>query len=115
MLKLVSYLWIVLLLIGCGRNPAENDGEAAAPTNNLPTLSVTQESFYLSGDTQVAASVAFSDADGDTVTLSLTGEDAARFSVNDNGELTYLTPPRFSKPSDTDQNNVYRVDVAINR
>ncbi|MGB2391540.1 MAG: hypothetical protein ACPH77_11165, partial [Pseudomonadales bacterium] len=112
MLKSVSYLWIVLLLIGCGRNPAENSGEVAVVSNNLPILSVTQDPFFLSGDTQVAAVIAFSDAEGDTVSLSIVGDDAAQFSVADNGELTFLSPPRFSQPSDIDRNSVYRVDVA---
>ncbi|MCH1556911.1 MAG: hypothetical protein L7T26_11860, partial [Pseudomonadales bacterium] len=87
MLKSPSYLLVILVQIGCGRNPAENAGEVAVSVNNLPTVSVTQDPFHLSGDTAVAASVNFSDADGDAVTLTVSGQDAAKFSVTEKGQV----------------------------
>ncbi|MEA2896061.1 MAG: hypothetical protein QOJ84_1676, partial [Bradyrhizobium sp.] len=50
-----------------------------------------------------------------TVAFSLTGADAARFSINGGtGEMRFLASPDFDAPSDTGGNNVYDVVVHAN-
>ena len=52
------------------------------------------------------------DADsGQTVTLTLSGDDAALFSLSSSGELTFNTAPDFEMPTDVGTNNMYEVTV----
>ncbi|MDB2512674.1 hypothetical protein N9X48_08320 [Luminiphilus sp.] len=60
------------------------------------------------------ASASVSDADGDSVTLTLSGDDAVRFSIDQStGALTFTTAPNFESPSDADSDNSYRVTVTV--
>ena len=51
-----------------------------------------------------------SDADGDTVTLSLSGTDAGDFNFS-NGVLTFKSSPDYENPVDSNTNNIYIVTV----
>jgi VCBS repeat-containing protein len=45
------------------------------------------------------------------VTWSLSGADAARFTIDASGQLVFVAPPDFEAPSDADGNNAYVVTV----
>ena len=51
------------------------------------------------------------DPEGADVSLSLSGDDASDFTLNNAGELTFNTPPDHENPADADSDNVYRVTV----
>lgn len=52
------------------------------------------------------------DPDGDPVSYSLDGADAALFTVDeDTGEVSFLTPPDFENPADADADNIYDLTV----
>ena len=52
------------------------------------------------------------DADGDTLVYSLSGTDAARFTIDTNtGEVSFIAAPDFEMPGDDDGDNVYDVVV----
>ena len=52
------------------------------------------------------------DADGDTLSYSLSGTDAARFTINrDTGVVSFIAPPDFENPGDADGDNVYDIVV----
>ncbi len=56
--------------------------------------------------------VTSSDADGDTVTYSITGgADGTMFSITPGGILTFDAAPDFESPADDDGNGVYEVQV----
>ena len=42
---------------------------------------------------------------------SVTGRDGGDFSINEQGELTFRTPPDHERPADSNQDNVYEVTV----
>lgn len=48
---------------------------------------------------------------GTSPTYALSGVDAARFSINASGVLSFLVAPDYENPNDTDANNVYNVTV----
>ncbi len=50
-------------------------------------------------------------ADDESVTYSLSGEDATKFSINEEGILSFLTAPDFDDPADSDEDNFYRLTV----
>ena len=50
------------------------------------------------------------DPEGQTVTWSLSGDDAGDFEI-DGGALTFRTPPDYERPTNTNTNNIYTVTV----
>ena len=68
---------------------------------------------YVAENTTAVLTVAASDADADTVTLSATGgADRDRFAFNaSTGALTFVDAPDYEVSSDVDGNNVYLVQV----
>ncbi|MBS0602659.1 MAG: putative Ig domain-containing protein, partial [Proteobacteria bacterium] len=64
-------------------------------------------------NTTAVTTVAASDANGDTITYSISGgADQAKFTINAaTGALAFLSAPDFEVPTDTDHDNVYQVTV----
>ena len=53
------------------------------------------------------------DADGDTLTYTLSGTDAALFAIDAaSGEVTFLSPPDFENPGDANGDNVYEFVIS---
>ena len=62
-------------------------------------------------ENQIAAYRA-SDAGGDTLVYSLSGTDAARFTIDpDTGEVRFRAAPDFEAPGDADEDNIYDIIV----
>ena len=59
------------------------------------------------------AKIVASDGDGDTLSYSLSGADAADFSIDANGLLKFAASPSFSAPADSGTNNVYNITVTV--
>ena len=59
------------------------------------------------------AKIVASDADGDSLSYSLSGADAADFSIDANGLLKFAASPSFSAPADSGTNNVYNITVTV--
>ena len=66
---------------------------------------------YAENDTAIVAAYSATDPDGDGVTWSIAGTDAARFSISENGELAFKSPPDYEAPNDANTDNVYEVTV----
>ena len=67
---------------------------------------------YVENDTASVATYTAIDPDGDEITWSVEGSDAARFSISEKGELTFNSVPDYEKPRDANKDNVYGVTVA---
>lgn len=91
-------------------------GGGGAPTpvppaiNNSPSLSIDAAQTTVEGQSRVAK-IEASDPDGDSITLSLGGEDANLFVVSSDNYLEFISPPRSSSPDDFDLDRVYRVVI----
>ena len=59
------------------------------------------------------AKIVASDGDGDSLSYSLSGADAADFSIDANGLLKFAASPSFLVPADSGTNNVYNVTVTV--
>jgi hypothetical protein len=59
--------------------------------------------------------VTYTDVDlpGDTITYSLSGDDASLFTISPTGVLTFLAAPDFETPTDLDGDGVYEVTVIV--
>jgi Peptidase M10 serralysin C terminal/Cadherin domain/Bacterial pre-peptidase C-terminal domain len=83
-----------------------NVNEADAPVFNSgasQTVSENQSSAYVARAT---------DPQGDTITYSISGTDAALFSIDAaSGEVSFLTAPDFEAPGDAGGDNVYDITV----
>ena len=71
---------------------------------------------YPENSTTTVATYSITDPEGDDVTWSIAGTDAARFSIKfDSGELTFKSSPNYEAPNDANKDNVYEVTVAGTR
>jgi hypothetical protein len=53
-----------------------------------------------------------SDANGDKITWRISGADSALMDININtGEIKFINPPLYFKPLDSDNNNIYEINV----
>lgn len=83
--------------------------------NNAPVFTSSSKANVAENTTAVTT-LAATDADGDTLTYSLTGgADMGLFSLDANsGALSFKATPDFEAPNDQDQNNQYEVVVNVN-
>ncbi len=51
------------------------------------------------------------DADGDDVTLTKAGTDSSAFTISDSGSLSFSSAPDFANPTDSDGDNVYKLNI----
>ena len=81
--------------------------------NEPPALSgPSAVEFVEGGDDSVGAYAAL-DPDGDEVSWSVGGADAASFEISAEGVLRFLSPPDFDAPGDADGDNAYQVQVRV--
>ena len=87
-----------------------NEAPTISTNSSNPTHSVTQDENSTTVITYAATDV---DA-GATLTFSLSGTDAADFSINSStGVLQFVTAPDFESPIDSDVNNVYSLVITV--
>ncbi len=87
--------------------------------NTAPTISsngggAAATIAFASGSNAIVTDVNFTDAQT-TVgsSFALLGADAARFTINAAGVLSFVTPPNFAAPTDVGLNNSYNVTVRV--
>jgi hypothetical protein len=55
-----------------------------------------------------------SDPDGNQVTFTIAGGlDASRFAITPSGQLSFVAPPNFETPADSDRDNVYQLQLGV--
>jgi len=114
-LSVVMFLLVLFALQGCGGGGGGSDN---GPQNAAPRFtSGTTISYVDDGSTTTATgyTAVASDADGDTVTFSLSGGsgvDQTAFNIDvDSGVLNFNISPDFGTPGDSDGNNTYEVEI----
>ncbi len=95
--------------------PAETP-DAEAPSNAVPQITspadVSVAEGIEAGDP--VHTLTATDADGDTLSYALTGEDADAFTLDpDTGVLTFVETPDHEDPADADGDNVYNITVTV--
>lgn len=84
-------------------------GDTTPPTITGPTGAAGATSISLNVAENATAVGTW--AANETVTWSLTGADAARFSITSGGVVTFVAAPDFEAPVDAGANNVYNFNV----
>ena len=89
----------------------------AGDTNSQRDVFVASLGFVLSvvDGTTAVATLGATDRDlGTTLSYSISGSDAARFTINPaTGALAFVSPPSFATPADTGADNVYDIQVSV--
>ena len=99
--KSLAAFFTLLVITGCGGGGASAPAANAAPTISNPgSLSVAE------GEVSVTA-ISASDADGDTLSYSLSGGDSALFTISNEGVLDFRAAPSYNNPTDANQDKVY--------
>ena len=114
-----DYLVTIQVEDSAGNTDEETFTFTITDLNENPSITppVTTAITVVEGTTDVLTTITYTDPEGESVgggdlTLALSGDDAALFSLNTgNGELTFQAAPDFESPQDADSDNVYEVSV----
>ena len=89
---------------------------AVTGVNEPPEVTIRSTVRYAENGTDPVDTYEATDPERGTITWTLSGADMDDFKitkVNNNGVLTFKTPPNFEAPADADSNNVYLVTVQV--
>ena len=88
-----------LLLISCGGGgsggSSDNGNGYGGSSNTAPVISNTDMNISVQENQISAFTVNASDADGDTLTYSLSGDDSSLLSISSSGVVTFNTAPDY--------------------
>ncbi|MBU1667439.1 VCBS repeat-containing protein [bacterium] len=86
---------------------------ASANDNTIAWYGVTK-GFNTPENNSSIGSITATDPDGDSLTYSLSGEDAALFSINSTtGALSFIGVPNFENPTDSNGDNAYSITISV--
>ena len=96
---------------GGGSSPGANLSPAA-PSNTAPSLSAIGDKTISEGTVSVAT-LSATDSDGDSLSFSVSGTDAALFDIDPSTNLVFRDPPDFETPLDANTGNDYELSVVV--
>jgi hypothetical protein len=96
LLRFLSTL-IIFTIVGCGGGGGGTSiPETPAPPSNNPPVFTSSSSFDVEENQIAIGSLAATDADGDTVSYSVSGDDASSVSIDSStGALSFVEPPDY--------------------
>lgn len=92
--EVVTDTFVYTVTDGYGSEVTATVSVEVAGTNDAPVVTVAPSVDVAENQTAVATASA-TDVDGDTVTWSLSGNDAANFSINADGEISFIDAPDY--------------------
>ena len=110
-LKLALITLTAIILAACGGGGGGSD----PVVNTAPAFSDSSVSIEVAENTTgVIYTAEATDAQGNTITYSLSGgADQAQFSIGtSNGELQFAISPDYDDPQDSNEDNVYEVEIS---
>lgn len=97
-------------LVAC----SESTPTPPPPGNMAATFTSAATANAVEDSSSAIYTATANDPDGDPLTFSLTGgADASRFSITDDGALSFNSAPNFERPRDSGGDNVYDVTVRV--
>lgn len=100
----------------------DNNGSTVAATvtvtiegeNDAPTLLTLDHISLIEGNSDVQAVISADDPNGDDLTYSLSGDDAALFSIDPaTGAISFVAPPEVDNPLDQGGDNIYELALTV--
>ena len=117
--KIIKKLLPLIVLTACGGggggggSSSGGGGDGYNP-NNAPVIDSSTTTYSVLENQTSAFTVSASDADGDTLTYSVSsGDDSALMSINSSGLVTFISSPDFESPSDANTDNNYQITVTV--
>ena len=117
--KIIKKLLPLIVLTACGGggggggSSSGGGGDGYNP-NNAPVIDSSTTTYSVLENQTSAFTVSASDADGDTLTYSISsGDDSALISINSSGVVTFVSSPDFELPSDANTDNNYQITVTV--
>ena len=107
-----NYRYLIILvtaLVGCGGGGSNS--ETPEQVNTAPQL-VGLIDFAIDENTTQVTTIQATDAEGDNITYSIEGSDSALMTIGSlSGELSFISPPDYENPQDSNQDNIYEVTI----
>ena len=117
--RIIKKLLPLIVLTACGGggggggSSSGGGGDGYNP-NNAPVIDSSTTTYSVLENQTSAFTVSASDADGDTLTYSVSsGDDSALVSINSSGVVTFISSPDFELPSDANTDNNYQITVTV--
>ena len=117
--RIIKKLLPLIILTACGGggggggSSSGGGGDGYNP-NNAPVIDSSTTTYSVLENQTSAFTVSASDADGDTLTYSVSsGDDSALMSINSSGVVTFVSSPDFELPSDANTDNNYQITVTV--
>ena len=105
-----GYLIILLTtLLGC--DGGGSNSETPEQVNTAPQL-IGLIDFAIDENTTEITTIQATDSEGDNITYSIEGSDSALMTIGSmSGELSFISPPDYENPQDSNQDNIYEVTI----
>ena len=108
-----TYIILSVVLYGCGGGSGDGAGSIEIQ-NNPPSINNNIFTYQAMENQTEAFSVSASDPDNDVIIYEINGgADENLFSVNSNGQVSFLAAPDYENPADQNQNNSYEVSIRV--
>ena len=116
--SIINKLLPLLILTACGGGggggSSYGGGDDGYNPNNPPVIDGSTTSYSVIENQTSAFTVSATDADGDSLTYSVSGgDDGALFNISSAGIVTFITAPDFEIPSDANADNAYLLTVTV--
>ena len=109
-MKNIYFFLFLVFISSCGGGGG--GGSEAVPQNNPPTITNSTFTFSVLENQNLAFVLQASDPDGDSITFQITGgSDQSSFTINDLGQVLFLSSPDYENPSDANLDNSYEVVI----
>ena len=116
--SIINKLLPLLILTACGGGggggSSYGGGDDGYNPNNPPVIDGSTTSYSVIENQTSAFTVSATDADGDSLTYSVSGgDDGSLFNISSVGVVTFITAPDFELPSDANTDNAYLLTVSV--
>ena len=116
--SILNILLPLLILTACGGGGGGGSGYGGGDDgynpNNPPVIDGSTTSYSVIENQTSAFTVSATDADGDSLTYSVSGgDDGALFNISSVGVVTFIAAPDFELPSDANTDNAYLLTVSV--
>ena len=116
--SIINKLLPLLILTACGGGGGGGSiyggGDDGYNPNNPPVIDGSTTSYSVIENQTSAFTVSATDADGDSLTYSVSGgDDGALFNISSVGVVTFIAAPDFELPSDANTDNAYLLTVSV--
>ena len=117
--KKYTFLLITIFFIsscggGGGEGSSSNTNPGYGTGNYSPEITNNTANISVEENQTSAFTVTASDADGDSLTFSISGTDSSLFTIGEtSGTVAFISAPDYESPSDENSDNVYSIIATV--